>query len=72
MVVGSSLGEPKSPPGDTSVLAWFWVPEEEPPGGTSLAARRCMAKYPVLGFWMKGLAVLVESPGDASRLGSIL
>ena len=54
----------------TSILYWFWVPEEELLGGTSLAARQHMAVYPILGYWMKGLAgVLIYPPSDANLLG---
>jgi len=49
----------ESPPDDTYILCWFWVPEEELPGGTSLAVRRHMALYPVFWVFMKGLAVTV-------------
>jgi len=45
----------------------FWVPAEEPPGGTSLTARRRKRRNPVLGFPMNGLAVEIHPPVDANQ-----
>jgi len=44
-------------PSDSSFCDCFWVPYEEPPGSTSLTAKRHMCVNPVSGF-------LVEWPGD--------
>ena len=61
----------ESPPDDTSILCYFWVLEEEPPGGISLAARRHMAATQILGFWVE-LPGYAEHPlGDASWFGMI-
>jgi len=38
--------------------ACFWVPEQEPPGDISLAARRHMAATQILGFWLNCLAMM--------------
>jgi len=45
---------------------------EEPPGGEALYRQATQACNPFLGSLMKGLAVVIESSGDASHVGSIL
>ena len=51
--------------GDTSTLCWFWVPEEELPGGMSLTARGRVYATRNFGF-------LVELPGgDEFPLGNV-
>jgi len=45
----------------------FWVPTKEPPGGTSLTAKRCKPRNPVLGFPMNDLAIEIDPPGDANQ-----
>ena len=60
------LAGDEPPPSDSSILSWFWGSGKELPGGTLSAIRRRVGFLSVSGFWMKGLAVLIQPPGDAS------
>jgi len=42
-----------------TILLVFWVPDEEPLGGTSLTAKRHMCANPVSGFLMNCLAAMI-------------
>jgi len=50
----------------------FWVPEEELPGGMTLAVRRRKHKNPVSGFLMNCLAVMKTRQATRTNFGSIL
>jgi len=52
------LASDEWPPGDSSFLCWFWVPEEKPLGGKLLTARQRVTDAPVLGFCLICLAVM--------------
>ena len=60
------LAGDEPPPSDSSILSWFWGSGKELPGGTLSAIRRRVGFLSVSGFWMKGLAVVIQPPGDAS------
>jgi len=53
-------------------LCCFWVPEMEPPGGTSLTARRGLAVQPSFWVLMNGLAVMNTHQATRTNFGSIL
>jgi len=62
------LAGDESLPGGSSVYAGFAVLRREPPGGTLPAARRCMRLFTNFWILMKGLAVLIQPPGDVSKM----
>jgi len=52
---------------DASVCAYFWVREEEPPGGTSLIARRHMATTQIFWVFVKLTGGDEQPPGDTNH-----
>ncbi|QCE03852.1 hypothetical protein DEO72_LG8g1881 [Vigna unguiculata] len=52
------------------LVLWFWegnrLAAHFQPGGALPAARRRLGLHQFLGFRMKGLAGLIQPPGDAS------
>jgi len=49
-----------------AIFVVFWVPEMEPPGGTTLPARRRLVVNPISRFWLELPGGEEQLPGDAN------
>jgi len=63
------LVDDELPPGDTYLFTRFWVPEEEPPGGTTFTARQHMSNSPISRFCLNCLALMHYRQVTQTKLG---